>query len=409
MLACSRGSPAASSSRRGRATPLALGARRRPRRRCRCARPLLPTAAARQPRDGEAPTWTGCGTATTWWRLIAHGGAERRRARPAAPGLAPALRARCSARGARLRATPRCARAGANRRALRPRQRALRAVSRPDHDVLLRASSSAPRRHARGGLAGEARAHLRASSTSGPRDHVLEIGTRLGRLRAARRRTLRLPRDDHHDLARAARLRARAGRARRARATASRCCSRTTATCAGSYDKLVSIEMIEAVGWQYFGTLLPPLLGAAGSRRRDAAAGDHDRRPRLRGREGRHELHQHLHLPRRLPALAGGDLALARARRPTCGRSISRTSPPTTPTTLARWRERFRRRRRALRELGYDERFRRLWELYLSYCEGGFASGGSRTCSCCWPSPGPGSRHGRTKRALTTASSATSR
>ncbi len=23
-------------------------------------------------------------------------------------------------------------------------------------------------------------------------------------------------------------------------------------------------------------------------------------------------------------------------------------------------------------ELGYDERFRRLWELYLSYCEGGF-------------------------------------
>ncbi len=31
----------------------------------------------------------------------------------------------------------------------------------------------------------------------------------------------------------------------------------------GSYDKLVSIEMIEAVGWQYFPTLLPSLLGAA--------------------------------------------------------------------------------------------------------------------------------------------------
>ena len=27
--------------------------------------------------------------------------------------------------------------------------------------------------------------------------------------------------------------------------------SRTTATC-GRYDRLVSIEMIEAVGWQYF-------------------------------------------------------------------------------------------------------------------------------------------------------------
>ena len=31
------------------------------------------------------------------------------------------------------------------------------------------------------------------------------------------------------------------------------------------------------------------------------------------------------------------------------------------------------RRANALAELGYDERFRRLWELYLSWCEGGFA------------------------------------
>ena len=42
-------------------------------------------------------------------------------------------------------------------------------------------------------------------------------------------------------------------------------------------------------------------------------------------------------------------------------------------TTLARWRERFLAAGDRLGELGYDERFRRLWELYLSYCEGGFA------------------------------------
>jgi len=41
--------------------------------------------------------------------------------------------------------------------------------------------------------------------------------------------------------------------------------------------------------------------------------------------------------------------------------------------TLARWRERFLEAADAVTELGYDERFRRLWELYLSYCEGGFA------------------------------------
>ena len=41
-------------------------------------------------------------------------------------------------------------------------------------------------------------------------------------------------------------------------------------------------------------------------------------------------------------------------------------------TTLERWRERFLDAGERLSELGYDERFRRLWELYLSYCEGGF-------------------------------------
>src|SRR5271168_4317793 len=41
-------------------------------------------------------------------------------------------------------------------------------------------------------------------------------------------------------------------------------------------------------------------------------------------------------------------------------------------TTLELWRERFAAATERVSELGYDERFRRLWELYLSYCEGGF-------------------------------------
>jgi cyclopropane-fatty-acyl-phospholipid synthase len=41
--------------------------------------------------------------------------------------------------------------------------------------------------------------------------------------------------------------------------------------------------------------------------------------------------------------------------------------------TLAAWRERFTGARERMIELGYDERFRRLWELYLCWCEGGFA------------------------------------
>ena len=50
--------------------------------------------------------------------------------------------------------------------------------------------------------------------------------------------------------------------------------------------------------------VLRQMLGAARRRRHDAAPGDHDRRPRLRGREGVAVVHQHPHLPRRMPAVA---------------------------------------------------------------------------------------------------------
>jgi cyclopropane-fatty-acyl-phospholipid synthase len=41
--------------------------------------------------------------------------------------------------------------------------------------------------------------------------------------------------------------------------------------------------------------------------------------------------------------------------------------------TLRLWRERFFANLGEVRKLGYPERFNRLWEFYLCYCEGGFA------------------------------------
>ena len=41
--------------------------------------------------------------------------------------------------------------------------------------------------------------------------------------------------------------------------------------------------------------------------------------------------------------------------------------------TLRRWRHRFFAAAPELAQLGYDRRFRRLWTLYLAYCEAGFA------------------------------------
>src|SRR5258708_40024317 len=51
-----------------------------------------------------------------------------------------------------------------------------------------------------------------------------------------------------------------------------------------------------------------------------------------------------------------------------------RVFPDDYALTLAVWRDRFRSAWPTLTPLGFDERFRRLWEYYLSYCEAGFLS-----------------------------------
>jgi cyclopropane-fatty-acyl-phospholipid synthase len=43
--------------------------------------------------------------------------------------------------------------------------------------------------------------------------------------------------------------------------------------------------------------------------------------------------------------------------------------------TLRRWRERFLAEERGVRKLGFDTRFMRIWEFYLAYCEAAFATG----------------------------------
>src|SRR5690606_24204817 len=45
---------------------------------------------------------------------------------------------------------------------------------------------------------------------------------------------------------------------------------------------------------------------------------------------------------------------------------------PSYALTLRHWRERFMDQLDEVRRQGYDERFIRMWEFYLCYCEGGF-------------------------------------
>ena len=42
--------------------------------------------------------------------------------------------------------------------------------------------------------------------------------------------------------------------------------------------------------------------------------------------------------------------------------------------TLAEWRRQFDAAWSTIAALGFDERFKRMWQYYLSYCEGGFRS-----------------------------------
>ena len=122
-------------------------------------------------------------------------------------------------------------------------------------------------------------------SSSGPEDRVLEIGTGWGGFavhaaatRGCRVITTTISREQHDYAVERVR---RAGLEDRVTVL-----MRDYRDLRGTFDKLVSIEMIEAVGWQHIGTLLRALLRSAQPARRDAAAGDHHRRPRLRGREG---------------------------------------------------------------------------------------------------------------------------
>jgi cyclopropane-fatty-acyl-phospholipid synthase len=139
----------------------------------------------------------------------------------------------------------------------------------------------------------------------------------------------------------------------------------------GTYDKLVSIEMIEAVGWEYFEMFFrrcSRLLAPDGAMLLQAITID-DRAYEVE-KGGRSFINTYIFPGGCLPSMEVIARSLARATDLRQVHLEDITSHYA--TTLERWRERFLAATEHLTELGYDERFRRLWELYLSYCEGGF-------------------------------------
>ncbi len=139
----------------------------------------------------------------------------------------------------------------------------------------------------------------------------------------------------------------------------------------GSYDKLVSIEMIEAVGWQYFDTFFArcgALLAPDGAMLLQAITIDH--RAYEVEKATKSFANTHIFPGGCLPSLEVISRSVARATDLRAVHLEDLTADYV--RTLRCWRENFLTQLERVRALGYDGRFQRLWELYLAYCEGGF-------------------------------------
>ncbi|VVO48351.1 SAM-dependent methyltransferase [Pseudomonas silesiensis] len=154
----------------------------------------------------------------------------------------------------------------------------------------------------------------------------------------------------------------------------------------GRFDKLVSIEMIEAVGHRY----LPLYFRRCASLLKD------DGLMLLQAitiRDQRYEqaqrsvdfIQRHIFPGGALPSLsvmlqtASRHTALNLVHMEDFGLDYART--------LQHWRDNLRQSRSALVELGYDDTFQRLWEFYLCYCQGGFEERAIGVAQLLWAAP----------------------
>jgi cyclopropane-fatty-acyl-phospholipid synthase len=139
----------------------------------------------------------------------------------------------------------------------------------------------------------------------------------------------------------------------------------------GEYDKLVSIEMIEAVGHKDFGTFFAKcssLLKPEGLMVLQAITID----------DRSYDISKIANSFIRTYIFPNGCVPSVQVMT---DRIASHTDMRTIDMhdyawhyaeTLRRWRANFEAAAPTLEELGYDERFRRLWRAYLTYCEAGF-------------------------------------
>lgn len=142
----------------------------------------------------------------------------------------------------------------------------------------------------------------------------------------------------------------------------------------GTFDAIVSVEMIEAVGEKYWPTYfstIDSLLAPGGKVAIQAILIDHDRM--LATRDTYTWIHKYIFPGGMLPSVT----AIEETVEEHTGLRLTQVAPMGQhyAQTLRLWRERFLAGWPDVAALGFDTRFRRMWEFYLAYCEAGFRTG----------------------------------
>jgi len=211
---------------------------------------------------------------------------------------------------------------------------------------------------------------LLAKLDLGPNDHLLEIGTGWGglALRAVqttgcRVTTTTLSRQQHDY---AAALFEREGVADRIELL-----QRDYRDLDGRYNKIVSVEMIEAVGHQYYRAFF-------GACERLLAEGGRGVIQCITIPDARYDsarktvdfIKKYVFPGSCIPSVAALNHAMAQSG-PLRMAGLDDLTPHYA-TTLDSWRQNLDAHRDAIAALGYPETLLRLWDFYLAYCEGGF-------------------------------------
>jgi cyclopropane-fatty-acyl-phospholipid synthase len=139
----------------------------------------------------------------------------------------------------------------------------------------------------------------------------------------------------------------------------------------GRFNKLVSIEMIEAIGHQYmreyFGKVSALLEPQGMALIQAITIEDHRYEQALRAVDF---IKRYIFPGSFIPSISAMTSAMAQSSD--LKLFHCEDIGPSYALTLAAWRERFHRRIAQVRALGYDDRFERMWDFYLAYCESGF-------------------------------------